>query len=114
MPEREELPDTDKLLKKAERAVKLLEDGHHGRQELIDLLGEVAADSELMVEAWESAGYDSWQALANNAGALQGTLGWAKKPRTPKPENLLRAQIADYIRAVEDIAKTLEQPADAR
>jgi hypothetical protein len=69
------LPDKDRLLRKAKRAVKLLEEGRLGRQELFDLLGEVAAGSE-----------------------------WANETKDNKPENLLHAQIPEYIGAVKDAA----------
>jgi hypothetical protein len=102
--EGEGLPDKARLLAKAKDAVKLLEDGRLGSQELFDLLGEVAAESELRAKAWTSRSYNHWQTLADTAGRLKGTLEWANETEVNKPEHLLHAQIPEYIGAVKDAA----------
>jgi hypothetical protein len=102
--EGERLPDKVRLLAKAKSAEKLLEEGHLGRGELITLLGEVAVGSEARSKAWTSRSYNHWQALADTAGRLKGTLEWANKTEDNKPENLLHAQIPEYIGAVDDVA----------
>ncbi len=109
MAEGEGLPDKRELLEKAARTVKLLEAGHRGKKELLDLFGEVGTSAEARAAAWESAttawenpGYNHWQALADAAGRLEGTLIWAKRDPDNKPENLLHKQIPEYIGAVED------------
>jgi hypothetical protein len=98
------LPDKARLLAKAKSAKKLLDGGRLGSQELIDLLGEVAAGSELRAKAWTSRSYNHWQPLADAAATLKGTLEWANKTDINKPENLLHAQIPEYSGAVDDAA----------
>jgi hypothetical protein len=97
-----ELPDKAQLLAKAKRAKTLLDEGLLGSEELNELLGEVAAGSELRAKAWTSTSYNHWQALTDTAGRLKGTLEWANRTEDNKPEHLLHAQIPEYSGAVDD------------